>query len=64
MTGLNGLFVFHAFVNFCSKVGVIVLNIRNCVFLSADVTSVKRWYSYVVKQTYNIWNAIEWKMKD
>jgi len=54
MTGLNGLFVFHAFVNFCSKVGVIVLNIRNCVSLSVDVISVKWWYSYVVKQTYNI----------
>ena len=49
MTALNGLFVFHVFVNFCSKVGIIVLNIRNCVFLSADVTSVKQWYSFVVK---------------
>jgi len=54
MTALNGLFVFHVFVNFCSKVGIIVLNIRNCVFLSADVNSVKQWYSCVVKQTYNI----------
>jgi len=41
MTGLNGLFVFHTFVNFCSKVGVIVLNIRNFVFFSVDVISVK-----------------------
>jgi len=58
MTGLNGLFAFHVFVNFCSKVGVIVQNIRNCVFLSVEVISVKRWYSCMVKQTYNIWNAI------